>query len=55
MSLKEFQMMDEIERTREAWRKKAQEVGKRIVAPRAAEIDASGEFAWDIVQAFVKE
>jgi alkylation response protein AidB-like acyl-CoA dehydrogenase len=48
-------MMDEIEQKREEWRKKAQEVGKNIVAPRASEIDATGEFSWDIVDVFAKE
>lgn len=48
-------MMDEIERKREEWRKKAQEVGKNVVAPRASEIDAKGEFSWDIVEVFAKE
>jgi len=38
--------MDEIQRQREGWKKKAMEVGKNIVAPRAAEIDAKGEFSW---------
>jgi alkylation response protein AidB-like acyl-CoA dehydrogenase len=55
LSLKEFQMMDEIEQKREEWRKKAQEVGKNVVAPRASEIDAKGEFSWDIVEVFAKE
>jgi alkylation response protein AidB-like acyl-CoA dehydrogenase len=44
--------MSDVEKMREAWRNKAREVGKRIVAPRAAEIDARGEFPWDIVDAF---
>jgi alkylation response protein AidB-like acyl-CoA dehydrogenase len=48
-------MMDEIEQKREEWRKKAQEVGKSVVAPRAAEIDAKGEFSWEIVDVFAKE
>ncbi len=48
-------MTDEVEETREAWRKRAQEVGREIVAPRAGEIDASGEFPWDIVKVFAKE
>ena len=48
-------MMDEIEQKREEWRKKAQEVGKNVVAPRASEIDATGEFSWDIVDVFAKE
>jgi alkylation response protein AidB-like acyl-CoA dehydrogenase len=47
--------MDEIEQKREEWKKKAQEVAKRVVAPRADEIDAKGEFPWDIVDVFAKE
>jgi len=44
--------MNEIEKMREEWRKKAKEVAKSVVAPRAAEIDAKGEFPWDIVEVF---
>jgi alkylation response protein AidB-like acyl-CoA dehydrogenase len=44
--------MNEIEQERENWRKKAREVTERVVAPRATEIDATGEFPWDIVKAF---
>ena len=44
--------MDEIQQQREGWKKRAMEVGKNIVAPRAAEIDAKGEFSWDIASAF---
>jgi alkylation response protein AidB-like acyl-CoA dehydrogenase len=47
--------MDEIQQQREGWKKKAIEVGKNIVAPRAAEIDAKGEFSWDIASAFNRE
>jgi alkylation response protein AidB-like acyl-CoA dehydrogenase len=46
--------MGDIEQEREGWRKKAKEVAKSLVAPRAAEIDAKGEFPWDIVDAFAK-
>jgi alkylation response protein AidB-like acyl-CoA dehydrogenase len=46
--------MSDIEKEREGWRKKAREVAKSIVAPRAAEIDAKGEFPWDIVDTFGK-
>jgi hypothetical protein len=45
-------MLDEIEQEREGWRRKAREVAKSIVAPRAAEIDEKGEFAWDLVEAY---
>ena len=47
-------MIDEIEKVREGWKKKAREVAKSIVAPRAAEIDEAGEFAWDLVEAYSK-
>ena len=47
--------MEPIEQERENWRKKAKEIAKNVVAPRAAEIDAKGEFAWDIVDAFHRE
>src|SRR4030067_3112429 len=47
-------MMDEIQQQREAWKKKAMEVGKNIVDPRAAEIDEKGEFAWDLAEAYSK-
>jgi alkylation response protein AidB-like acyl-CoA dehydrogenase len=44
--------MGDVEQEREGWRKKAKEVGQRVVAPLAAEIDARGEFSWDIAHAF---
>jgi alkylation response protein AidB-like acyl-CoA dehydrogenase len=44
-----------IEQVREGWRKKAKEVTRNVVAPRAAEIDAKGEFPWDIVNMFARE
>ena len=47
-------MIDEIEKVREGWKEKAREVAKNIVAPRAAEIDEAGEFAWDLVEAYSK-
>jgi alkylation response protein AidB-like acyl-CoA dehydrogenase len=47
-------MMDEVEKVRESWRLKAREIGKKVVAPRATEIDATGEFAWDIVDVFAQ-
>ena len=46
--------MSHVEKEREAWRNKAKDVAKNIVAPRAKEIDAKGEFAWDIVDAFAQ-
>src|SRR3990170_1335674 len=44
--------MSDVEKEREGWRKKAREVAKSVVAPRAAEIDAKGEFPWDMVDVF---
>jgi len=46
--------MSPVEKEREAWRIKAKDVAQNIVAPRAKEIDAKGEFAWDIVDAFAQ-
>ena len=46
--------MSHIEQEREDWRKKAREVAKSFVAPRAAEIDETGEFAWDLVEEYSK-
>jgi alkylation response protein AidB-like acyl-CoA dehydrogenase len=49
------QIMDDVEQIREDWRKQAREVAQNIVAPRAAEIDATGEFPWDLVDVFSKK
>lgn len=46
--------MSDIEKQRESWRKKAREIATTIVAPRAAEIDATGEFAWDLAEVYSK-
>ncbi len=46
--------MDQIEQERESWREKAREVAENVVAPRAAEIDETGEFAWDLVKEYSK-
>ena len=46
--------MGDIEERRESWRGKAREVATRVVAPRAAEIDAKGEFAWDLAEVYSK-
>ena len=46
--------MSNIEQEREGWRRKAREIAKNIVAPRAAEIDEKGEFAWDLAEAYSK-
>ena len=46
--------MSDIEQEREGWRKKTREVARNVVAPRAAEIDEAGEFAWDLVEAYSK-
>ena len=48
-------MLDEIQQQREGWRRKAGEVARSCVAPRAMEIDATGEFPWDIVDVFARE
>jgi len=49
----EFKMAD-VEKMREGWRNKAREVARNVVAPRATEIDATGEFAWDIAEVFAQ-
>jgi len=49
---KEFELMEAVGQVREGWRKKAREVAKNVVAPRAAEIDETGEFAWDLVEEY---
>jgi len=46
--------MEPIEQEREEWRRKAKEVAKNVVAPRSAEIDETGEFAWDLVEEYSK-
>ena len=46
--------MEDIEQTRESWRTKAREVAQNTVALRAAEIDAKGEFAWDLAEVYSK-
>jgi len=46
--------MNDVEKEREEWRNKAKDVAKNVVAPRASEIDAKSEFAWDIVDAFAQ-
>ncbi len=47
--------MGDVEKVREGWRQKAQEVATKIVGPRAREIDEKGEFAWDIAEQFAQE
>jgi len=47
-------MIDGIEKAREGWREKARQAAMAIVAPRAAEIDEKGEFAWDLSEAYSK-
>jgi len=44
--------MGDVENDREGWRRKAREVAKDFVAPRAGEIDARGEFSWEIADTF---
>jgi alkylation response protein AidB-like acyl-CoA dehydrogenase len=46
--------MDYIEQEREGWREKAREVAKNVVAFRAAEIDETGKFAWDLAEVYSK-
>ncbi len=47
--------MENVEQIREGWKQKAREVAINIVAPRAAEIDEQGEFAWDIANQFSQQ
>ena len=46
--------MSDIEKEREGWRRRARQVAKSVVAPRATEMDAKGEFPWDIVDVFAQ-
>ena len=46
--------MVDIEQERQGWRERAREVAKNVVAPRATEIDETGEFAWDLVVEYSK-
>lgn len=47
--------MKEIEKERQMIREIAQKTALRTVQPRAAEIDAKGEFPWDLVESFGKQ
>jgi alkylation response protein AidB-like acyl-CoA dehydrogenase len=47
--------MKQIEKEREMMREAAARTAQRIVQPRAAEIDATGEFPWDLVEALGKQ
>lgn len=47
--------MKEIEKERQMIRAAAEKTAQRIVQPRAAKIDAIGEFPWDLVEAFGKQ
>jgi len=47
--------MKETEKERQMIRQAAAKSAQRIVQPRAAEIDATGEFPWDLVDAFGKQ
>ena len=49
---REVGTLNQIEQEREGWREKAREVAKNVVAPRAAAIDETGEFAWDLAEAY---
>jgi alkylation response protein AidB-like acyl-CoA dehydrogenase len=43
--------MKEIEKERQMIREAARKTAQKIIQPRAAEIDATGEFPWDLVEA----
>jgi alkylation response protein AidB-like acyl-CoA dehydrogenase len=47
--------MKEIEKERQMIREAATKTAQKIIQPRAAEIDASGEFPWDLVEALGKQ
>ena len=47
--------MKDIEKERQMIRAAAEKTAQRIVQPRAAKIDATGEFPWDLVEAFGKQ
>jgi len=47
--------MKEIEKERQMFREAAAKTAQKIVQPRAAEIDAIGEFPWDLLEAFGKQ
>ncbi len=47
--------MKEIEKEREMIRAAAVKTAQKIVQPRAAEIDATGEFPWDLADAFGRQ
>lgn len=46
--------MTTVEQERQEWRNAARDAARNIVAPRAKEIDASGEFPWDVVDALAQ-
>jgi alkylation response protein AidB-like acyl-CoA dehydrogenase len=47
--------MKVMEKERQMIRTAAEKTAQRIVQPRAAKIDATGEFPWDLVEAFGKQ
>jgi alkylation response protein AidB-like acyl-CoA dehydrogenase len=47
--------MKDLEKERLMIRTAAEKTAQRIVQPRAAKIDATGEFPWDLVEAFGKQ
>src|SRR4030043_1037941 len=47
--------MKEIEKERSMIKTAAEKTAQKIVQPRAAKIDAVGEFPWDLVEAFGKQ
>jgi alkylation response protein AidB-like acyl-CoA dehydrogenase len=47
--------MKSIEKERQMIKEAAAKAAQRIVQPKAAEIDATGEFPWDLVEAFSRQ
>jgi alkylation response protein AidB-like acyl-CoA dehydrogenase len=47
--------MKDAEKERQMIRVAAEKTAQRVVQPRAAKIDATGEFPWDLVEAFGKQ
>jgi alkylation response protein AidB-like acyl-CoA dehydrogenase len=47
--------MKEIEKERQMIREAATKTAQKIIQPRAAEMDATGEFPWDLVEALGKQ
>src|SRR5512137_1367181 len=47
--------MKDAEKEREMIRAAAEKTAQKMVQPRAAKIDVTGEFPWDLVEAFGKQ